>query len=232
MTLLSDLDERTIEASPARRLRAIDQGHGPRAPWLASAAGGLLSLGLLSVAAAPMAVEARSWLKQSMRIDAAAAAPSMRAALVPALAAVAIVLASTLLGQALAHGGWIRLAPWRRGGRASASQRLRSALAGWLVGACALAGGVAGAVPWLGSLSQLSERPLGQAAWAVGAFVASASLGALLATAMLGFVQVRMAMRAFDRTLRMTHAEARDAARADQPASRRRPVARPRWRLA
>ena len=57
-------------------------------------------------------------------------------------------------------------------------------------------------------------------------------LGALLATLALGLAQLWFAMRAFDRTLRMTHAEAREAARDDMPAARRQPRARVPWGLA
>lgn len=230
MTLLADMEDRSIEAPPARRLRAIASGQGPRAPWLASAAGGVLALGLLSAAAAPMAVGARTWLKDSMRVDSGPAlAPS--ALLLPALGAAAAVIAATIAAHALAHGGWVRLGAWRRPARVSAVRRAKSAAAGWVLGVAALAGGVAGALPWVGALPEMARRPLDEGAWAVAAFVGSASLGALLATVMLGLVQLRLAMRAFDRTLRMTHAEAREAARHDAPVARRRP-ARSRWRLA
>ena len=93
----------------------------------------------------------------------------------------------------------------------------------------ALIGGVLGVAPWLGSLGQISQRPLQEGLWALAAFVAAAALSALLATLVRGLVQLRLAGLAFDRTLRMTRGEAREAAKDDSP---RRRMQRARWRLA
>lgn len=231
MTLLADMDDRSVEAPPARRLRAIASGNGPRAPWLASAVGGLLALGLLSVAAAPVAIEAKSWLKSSMRVDEPSAL-TPRGVLLPAMAAAAAVVVATAVAHALAHGGWVKLGARRRRGQVPALQRAKSAAGGWMLGVAALVGGVTGSFPWLSALPELARRPLSEGAWAVAAFVGSATLGALLATVLLGMLQLRLAMRAFDRTLRMTHAEAREAAREEASATRRRPAARLPWRVA
>lgn len=231
MTLLAEMEDRSIEAPPARRLRAIASGQGPRAPWLASAAAGLLALGLLSAAAAPVAIEARAWLRASMQVDGSPAL-SPRAVLAPASLAALLVIGATVAAHALAHGGWVRVSGWRRPARASALRQAKSAFVGWVLAIAALAGGVVGAMPWLGVLPELARRPLDEGAWAVAAFVGSAVLGALSATLALGLAQLWFAMRAFDRTLRMTHAEAREAARDDMPAARRRPTARLPWGLA
>lgn len=227
---LADLDDRSIEAPPARRLRAIAAGHGPRAPWLASAVGGLFALGLLSAAAAPVALGARTWLASSMRLD-ETSVTTPRGVLTPSVSAAALVIVATLAANAVAHGAWVRWSALRRPSRPSTMQRVKSAASGWILGLAALAGGAAGAFPWLAALPELARRPLSEGAWAVAAFVASAALGALTATILLGLVQLRMAMRAFDRTLRMTRAEAREAAREEAPAPRRRAVRLP-WRLA
>ncbi len=231
MTLLADTEERSIEASPARRMRAVAAGHGPRAPWLASAIAGLLALALLSAAAAPVALEAQAWLRASMRVD---RLPDGHAgeALWPAMIAAATVTVATLVANALAHGGWVRFGGWRRGARPSVMHRAKSALAGWLLAIAALIGGLAGAAPWIGALPDLARRPLAEGAWAVGAFVGSAALGALVATALFGLLQLHAAMRAFDRTLRMTRGEAREAARDEMPAPRRRAAPRLPWRFA
>ena len=232
MSLLADGEDRSIEASPARRLRAIESGQGPRAPWMASVAGGLLALGLLSVAAAPLALGARGWLRDALRVQTTGDGLSPRGTLVPALVAVALVLTASIVGHALAHGGWVRVGAWRRPGKTPALQRIRAALGGWLLALAALAGGLVGASPWVASLTELSRRPLEDGLWALAAFVASAALGALLGAAAIALAQMRLAMRAFDRTLRMTRAEAREAAREDLPASRRGPTTRSRWRFA
>ena len=118
---------------------------------------------------------------------------------------------------------------WRRGRRAAWSETTASSIGGWVLGLAALLGGVLGAAPWLGSLGQISQRPLQEGLWALAAFVAAAALSALLATLVMGLVQLRLAGLAFDRTLRMTRGEAREAAKDDSP---RRRMQRARWRLA
>lgn len=231
MTLLADHEDRSIEAPPARRTRVIASGEGPRAPWLASAAGGLLALALLSAAAAPMALEARAWIRDSLRMDAADAGLSMRGAVVPALLAAAAVIIAALLGHVMAQGAWLRMSAWRRGARAPLLARVKAAAGTWVMCAGAVIGGVAGALPWMGSLTELARRPLDEGAWAVAAFVASAALGALVASVAFGLVQLHLRVRAFDRALRMTQAEAREQARQEAPA-RARATPRMPWRLA
>lgn len=229
--LLAEHEERSIEASPARRARAIEEGHGPRAPWLASALTGLLALGLLSLAAGPVAAGAASWVRGSLSVQVPqAVASDWRAVLWPAVVAALAVLAAAIGGQALAHGGWTRLGPWRRGRRASIAARLRSASAGWLLGFVALAGGVSGALPWIGALPGIVQRPLAEAAWGATLFVVSAGLGALLAVLAMGFLQLRHAMHAFERTLRMTRSEAMREDREHAP--RARGLHRGGWRFA
>ena len=228
MNPFHDTEDRVIEATPARRRKAIEQGQGPRAPWLAAAVSGLLSLALLSIAAGPVATEARAWLHQSLRAPESAAMPA-GSVLLPGVACALGVLVACVAGQSIAQGGWMRMGSWRAATRASWGRSVRSAVAGWVLGAAALAGGVAGVLPWVGALPQLGQRPLQEGLWAAGAFVASAALGALLAALVLGLVQLRLAGQAFDRTLRMTRAEAREAAKDD---SVRQRLPRPRWRLA
>ena len=221
-------DDRVIEPTPARRQRALDRGDGPRAPWLAAALSGLLALGLLSVAAGPVAIETKAWIRQSLQVH---DAPAMTgsALLLPAVSCAAVVLVAAMVGQVVARGGWIRVRAWRRGRRAAWSETVASSIGGWVLGVAALLGGVLGAAPWLGSLGQISQRPLQEGLWALGAFVAAAALSALLATLVMGLVQLRLAGLAFDRTLRMTRGEAREAAKDDSP---RRRMQRARWRLA
>jgi hypothetical protein len=124
----------------------------------------------------------------------------------------------------------MRIGPWRAGRRPPWIARVRTAAAGWIFAIPALAGGILGAAPWIGSLPDLVRRPISEAAWAVALFVMAAALGALLAALGMGFVQLRLAMRAFDRTLRMTHSQAlrEDGERAPRP----RRVMPARWRFA
>lgn len=229
MSLLQHDDDRSVEASPARRARAIEAGGGPRAPWLASAITGLLAIALLSLAAGPVAAGAKGLLRASLVADAAPIRGlEWRAALLPAVLAALAVLAAAAAGHALAHGGWTRLGPWRAGRRAPWTARIRGAAAGWMFAIAALVGGVLGAAPWIGALPELLRRPLPDAAWAAALFVIAAALGALLAALAMGFLQLRLAMRAFDRTLRMTRSEAQREDRERGP--RRAPQSR--WRLA
>jgi phosphoribosylcarboxyaminoimidazole (NCAIR) mutase len=85
-------------------------------------------------------------------------------------------------------------------------------------------------IPWIGSLPSLVQRPFGDAIWGATLFVGAAALGALVAALVLGLLQLRLAMRAFDQTLRMTRSEAQRDDRASAPRMRRGPAGR--WRLA
>lgn len=221
-------DDRVIEPTPARRQRAIERGEGPRAPWLAAAVSGLLALGLLSVAAGPVAIETKAWIRQSLQVQ-DAPAMSGSSLLLPAVSCAALVLVAAMLGHVIARGGSVRVRAWRRGTRPAWSQTAVSSMGGWVLGVAALVGGVLGAAPWLGSLGQIGQRPLQEGLSALACFVAAAALGALLAALAMGLVQLRLAGLAFDRTLRMTRGEAREAAKDESP---RRRLQRARWRLA
>jgi hypothetical protein len=100
-----------------------------------------------------------------------------------------------------------------------------------MLSGAAIAGGVLAALPWLAALPEMGTRPFAGGLWALASFAATVTLGALAATIACGLVQKRMAQRAFDRALRMSHAEARDLARRDGAVRRRSPHAS-RWRLA
>lgn len=231
MTFPGDGEDRPVEASPARRARAIEDGHGPRAPWLASAVSGLIALGLLSLAAGPVAMGAKGWLRGSLAVDGSSVAGiSWRAAVLPALIATLLVLGAVAAAHALVHGGWTRMRAWRPVSRMPLGARLRSVSAGWILASAAIVGGVVAIVPWIAALPSLVHRPFGDALWGATLFVGAAVLGALLAALVLGFLQLRLAMRAFDRTLRMTRAEAQREDRASAPRMRRGPMGR--WRLA
>lgn len=229
--LSNDTDDRVIEPSEARRNRAVDEGFGPRAPWLASAVTGLVAIALLSIAAGPVSAGTRRWLRDSLEVaPVPAQASELRMALVPAVVAALAVLLAELLGHVLAHGGWVRLAGVRRARREALPARARRVAAGWMFAAASAVGGALVALPWIGSLPKLAERSLSDASWAVAAFVGAAAIGASLAAVALGLLQLRVAMRAFDRTLRMTRSEARREASEGSTRSRRAPSAR--WRLA
>ena len=221
-------EDRVFEATPARRRQAIDQGHGPRAPWLASAVSGLLAVGLLSIAAGPVSAEARAWLRQSLAVTPSPQPASASEVLLPAITGALAVCLAALASSLIIHGPWIRLArpAFRRAGwlhrlRGSASSL---GLAGMVIGV-----GVVASLPWLPGLARLGARSLLDGLWAIGAFVAAVALASLLAIVALGLLQWRLASRRFDRMLRMTHAEAREASREERP---RAAITRARWRLA
>jgi len=220
-------EDRIIEATPMRKQQALEAGHGPRAPWLAAAVSGLLALALLSIAAGPVAIEAKAWLQQSLQVVTPDAL-SLNTLLLPAILCSCAVLIAAAVGQLLAHGGWLRIAAWQRAHRAGWFANARTAMSGWLLAIAAITGGTLAAIPWLGSLAACGERSLQEGLWLIAAFIAAAALGALIATLVLGLIQLRIASLAFDRTLRMTQAEAREANKDDAP--RRAP--RRRWRTA
>lgn len=230
MSLDQPADERSVEASAARVARAVEQGQGPRAPWLAAACSGLLALVVLGVAAGPLAAGAMSWLRAALQGSLTQEAPlAWSAVLWPALVGPLSVLVAVAGGHGLAHGGWVKLASWRRGRRPTLAARLRSVTGGWLLALAAVLGGGLAALPWLSSLTALGGRSWPGALWALGAFAVSVALGALGATAVCGLVQRRAARVAFERSMRMTPAEAREAAR--QEGAVRRPKPRlSRWR--
>lgn len=223
--------ERTMEASPARVARAIEEGHGPRAPWLASSLGGLLALGILAVAAGPLAAAALGWLRAALTADVRqAAAMDWAGVLWPTLVGPLVASVAVAGGHALAHAGWVRLGPWKRARRPGIAVRLRAVVGGWTMAAAALAGGVAAGLPWLPFVPGLVARPWPGSLWALGSFAVSVALGALLATGACGLAQRRLSRLAFERSMRMTPSEAREAAR--QEGSVRRPAPRSsRWRL-
>lgn len=232
MNLFDEADDRSVEASPARKTRAIEQGQGPRAPWLASATSGLLALALLGIAAGPMAAGSIAWLRGSLVVqpgDVESLAWSN--ALWPGLAGSLLVLAAVVAGQVVAQGGWVRLGAWRRARRPSPGARLASTAGGWLLAVGALAGGVIAALPWLAALPALGARTWSGGLWALVAFTGSVALGALLATLACGLLQRRVAQRRFDHALRMNPSEAREAARQDGGV-RRSGGGSSRWRRA
>lgn len=224
---MSGGEDRVFEASPARRRQAIDKGRGPRAPWLASAVSGLLAVVLLSIAAAPMTGEAKAWLRHSLAVSASPSVTSASDVLMPAITGALAVCLSALAAALLVHGPWIRLArPGFR--RAAWIDRLRGAGLSVLLAAVTMAAGTLAAWPWLPGLARLGGRSLQDGLWAMGAFVTAVAVAALLTVMAMGLLQWRIASRRFDRMLRMTHAEARDAAREERPRAGRRT----RWRLA
>jgi hypothetical protein len=221
-------DDRVFEATPARRRQAIDRGHGPRAPWLASAVSGLLAVGLLSIAAGPVSAEARAWLRQSLVVTPTPQPVSSWDVLMPAITGALAVCLAALASSLLVHGPWIRLArPAFR--RSVWLHRLRGSLSSLGLAGVSVAVGVLASLPWLPGLARLGARSLHDGLWAMGAFVSAVALASLLAIVALGLLQWRLASRRFDRMLRMTHAEAREAAKDERP---RAAVTRAKWRLA
>ena len=101
----------------------------------------------------------------------------------------------------------------------------------WLLAACALAGGLIAALPWVAALPVLGARGWSGGLWSLGAFAASLALGALIATLVCGLVQRRLAQQAFDRAMRMNRSEAREASRQDGGVRRNGPRSS-RWRVA
>ena len=227
MTGLHDDADRVHEATPARRRQAVEQGLGPRAPWLASAVAGLLALGLLSIAAGPVASGARVWLRHSLSVAPEPSPVSAASVLMPAIVCVLAVCLAVLAASLLVQGPWIRLAVPSRARKAGWSGILGRSVAGWVLGASVIAAGAVAAMPWLPGVARLAARGLQDGLWAAGAFAAAVAIAALLAVVAMGLLQWWLASRRFDRMLRMTRAEAREAAKDD----RRRP-APARWRLA
>jgi hypothetical protein len=157
-------------------------------------------------------------------------ASGWRATVLPALGVTALILVAVALSHALVHGGWTRLRAWRPAPRTPFALRVRAVSASWILALSGLVGGIVAIIPWIGSLPSLVQRPFGDAIWGATLFVGAAALGALVAALVLGLLQLRLAMRAFDQTLRMTRSEAQRDDRASAPRMRRGPAGR--WRLA
>ncbi len=226
-------DDRVIEASPALKQRTVEAGHGPRATWLASAVSGLLALGLLSIAAGPMSIQAKSWFQESLKLRSVNGFSTlMESVWIPAMICSATVLAAVIFGHAIAHGGWIRIGAWRRSRKPGLLTRCRGAIGGWILAVASLGGGVLMAAPWLPRLATIGDRSMADGLWIVGAFLGAVTLGALVVALVLGLLQMRLAIHAFDRTLRLTHGEARDEAQTSESSRSRHPRRRIRWRLA
>ncbi|MFM1829689.1 MAG: hypothetical protein RLZZ558_29 [Planctomycetota bacterium] len=221
-------DDRPVPPSQAIRQRAIQDGRGPRAPWLASAISGLLALTLLSLASAPLGSHARSWLRASIGASAADTGwPSAWSVILPAVVAAALLLAASVGGQWMAQASWLRLGHSRRRTRPALPARFRAVVAGWLLAAVAVTAGTLVATPWLPAVRGLPMRDPGQALWAAASFVGTVALAGLLVMLAMGMLQLRAAMREFDRTLHRTHAEARSDAREESGGLGARPG---RWR--
>ena len=222
------VDERVHEPTPARRRRALEQGNGPRASWLASAISGLVAVGLLSVAAGPVTGEAKAWMRESLAVSTGGPAVSGKDVLMPAITGALAIVLAVLIASLTVHGPRVRLQARPRSGRAGWLAHARSAAAGWGLAAVGMGGGVFAALPWLPSLASLASRALSDGLWSLGAFAAAVAIASLLAVAGMGLLQWWAASRRFERMLRMTHAEARDAAKEERRPGR----ATPRWRLA
>ena len=221
-------DDRPVPPSQAIRQRAIQDGRGPRAPWLASAVGGLLALAMLSLAAAPLGSHARSWLRASIAAPAAEVPPpSAWSVALPAIVAAGVVLAASVGGQWMAQAPWLQVGRWRRRTRPATPARLRTVVAGWLLAGVAVAAGTVAAIPWLPAVRGLPMRDLSQAWWSAAAFVGAVALVGLLVMLASGLLQLRAAIRDFDRTLHRTQAEARADAREESGGLRLRTG---RWR--
>ena len=206
--------ERIHPPSPSKREQVVSQGHGPRATWLASFLGIVFFIALASVAM-PLWIGSLVRMTRDLFQQTSTSSPTQlwSAVITPTLWMVTIALLSALLGHACAHGTWIRMGTWKMRPRSSIFQRIPSVFAGVLVAIATLATSLAFAWPWLKNSSTWSSDSLSNVVWSVLGMIAMTTLGAAITLCAASIMQRVKARNAFESRIRLTSAEAREAAR-------------------
>ena len=210
----SESAERIHPPSPSKREQVVSQGHGPRASWLASFLGIVFFVALASLAM-PLWIRSLVEMTRDLFQLASTHAPMQIwiDVITPALWLVIIALLAALLGHASAHGTWIRIGSWKMRPRSSVFQRIQSIFAGVFVAIVTMATSLAFAWPWLKNISTWSSDSLSNVVWSVLGMIAMTTLGAAITLCAASLIQRFKARNTFESSIRLTSAEAREAAR-------------------
>ncbi len=210
----SESAERVHAPSPSKREQVVSQGYGPRASWLASFLGIVFFIGLASLAA-PLWIGSLVQMARDLFQLTATQSPIQywSAAITPTLWLVAMALLAAVLGHACAHGTWLRLGGWKLRPRSSVLQRIPSVFAGVIAAVATMAASLAFAWPWLKNISTWSSDSLVNVVWSVLAMIGLTTLGAAMTLCLAAFMQRLKARHAFEVGIRLTSAQAREAAR-------------------
>lgn len=206
--------ERVHPPSPSKREQVVSQGHGPRASWLASFLGIVFFI-VLACVAMPLWIGSLVRMARDLFEQTSISSPTQLwiAAITPTLWMVAIALLGALLGHACAHGTWIRMGTWKMRPRSSFFQRIPSVFAGVCVAMITMATSLAFAWPWLKNISTWSSDSLTNVVWSVLGMIAMTNLGAALTLCVASIMQRLRTRNTFESRIRLTSAEAREAAR-------------------
>jgi flagellar biosynthesis protein FlhB len=209
-----DAADRVHPPSPARREQHVARGRGPRAAWLASLLGAII-FAVMAAAAMPACIRSLQSMMRRLLDPAPTGSPLdlLTDALSLPLWLTAGTLAAAVLAHAAAHGAWIRMGPWRTRPRSSIASRLGPWLAALMAALAATAAGLACAWPWFTRIASWSDASLNAVAWSSLGVIASASLGAAAILAPAALLQKWRARGAFEAGIRLTRAEAKEAAR-------------------
>lgn len=220
--------ERIHPPSPSKRDQVVSQGHGPRASWLASFLGIVFFIALASLAV-PLWIGSLVAMTRDLfqQTSTTSLAQLWTAAITPTLWMVAIALLGALLGHACAHGTWIRMGTWKMRPRSFIFQRFPSVFAAVCVAIATMATSLAFAWPWLKNMSTWSSDSLSNVVWSVLGMIAMTSLGAAITLCVASILQRVKARNTFESRIRLTRAEAREAARESGEGRVNRRTARP-----
>ncbi|MCE9618738.1 MAG: EscU/YscU/HrcU family type III secretion system export apparatus switch protein [Planctomycetes bacterium] len=224
--MLGDSAERIHPPTLSKREHVLAQGHGPRAVWLASFLG-IMFFGAITAVAAPMQI--RSLLAMARRLflltPSDKSASLLAEAIEPALWLVAFAFLAALLAHAASHWAWIRMGPWKMRPRTSILSRIGPVFAGLVTAVATLAASLAFAWPWLANISNWSRGSLSSVLGSALGMIGMTALGAAIVLFAASLLQRFKARSTFEAGIRLTRAEAKEAAResGEGRATRRRP---------
>ena len=220
--------ERIHPPSPSKREQVVSEGHGPRASWLASFLGIVFFIALASVVAPMWIASLVSTTKKIFSL-----APTQQPAqlftdaITPALWIVVVALVGAILAHIVSHGAWIRMGPWKMRQRTTIVGRFLQVIAGVFVAIATMGVSLTFALPWLKNISNWSSGSLTEVVWSSLGMIGMTALGAAITLLIASIMQRFKARNAFESSIRMTRAQAREAAReSGEGRANRRPQSR------
>ena len=206
--------ERVHPPSPSKREQVVAEGHGPRASWLASFLGIVFFIALASVIA-PMWIGSLVGTTKKIFLLAPTQQPAQLFidAITPALWIVVVALVGAILAHIVSHGAWIRMGPWKMRQRRTIVRGFLQVFAGVFVAIATMGVSLAFAWPWLKNISSWSSGSLTDVVWSALGMIGMTMLGAAITLFIACIAQRFKARNAFESSIRLTPAQAREAAR-------------------